>query len=89
MTDAYQRGNRDGLLAFAAWAEGQATTWGDEVERCTRVLDSPVNRIQERAAKHLEQHALVRMVAYRDAADHARRMADRLPLDPEADDDDQ
>lgn len=81
--DAYQRGNRDGLLAFAAWAEAQADVYGTEAEKCAKVLQNPVNRIQQNAAGRIEANSLTKMITFRDAAKRARLMADRLPIDPE------
>ena len=80
--DAYQRGNRDGLLAFAAWAEAQSEIYGTEVERCAKVLQNPVNRVQQNAAGRIEANSLTKMIAFRDAAKHARQMAEQLPMDP-------
>ena len=83
MINTYQRGNRDGLLALAAWADWQAAVWMAEVERCSKVLQNPVNQVQERAARHIESHALEKSTTYRQVAIHARLMSDRLPIDPE------
>jgi len=84
-SDAYQRGNRDGLLSFAAWANVQADQSFEEVERCARVLRNPVNGVQENAARAIERGSMHRMLAYRAAADHAHRMSEALPIDPEDD----
>ena len=81
---AYQRGNRDGLLAFAAWAKSQADLHGADVARCEKVLQNPVNQVQANAAQRIEQNALVRMTAFNQAAEQALRMAESLPLDPES-----
>jgi len=49
------------------------------------VLRNPVNGVQEKAARAIERGSMYRMLAYRAAADHARRMSEALPIDPEDD----
>lgn len=79
----YQRGNRDGLLAFVAWARRQADLHGAEVGRLAAVEHAPVNEVQRHAAQHLHISALRRMVVYNEVAKEAERMAQALPCDPE------
>jgi hypothetical protein len=79
----YQRGNRDGLLAFAAWARQAANTEGREVERCAAVELAPVNETQRRAAQNISTNAVRRMAVYNAVAREAERMAQALPCDPE------
>jgi hypothetical protein len=79
----YQRGNRDGLRAFAAWARQQADLYGQEVERFAAIEHAPANEVQRHAAQHLSTNALRRMVAYNEVAKEAERMAQALPCDPE------
>lgn len=79
----YQRGNRDGLLALAAWAKAQADLHGHEVERVAPAQLGWKNETQRRAAEQISTNALRRMVVYREAAKEAERMAQALPMDPE------
>jgi len=81
--NAYQRGNRDGLLAFAAWAKAQADLQGREVERVAPAMEAWRNEVQRRAAEQISTNALRRMVAYNEVAREAERMAQALPMDPE------
>jgi hypothetical protein len=79
----YQRGNRDGLLAFAAWARQQANLHGAEVEKCAAIELAPVNEVQRKAAQNVSTNAVRRMAVYDAVARKAERMAKALPLDPE------
>jgi hypothetical protein len=79
----YQRGNRDGLLAFAAWARQQADLQDREVERVAPAMEAWRNEIQRRAAEQISMNALRQMVAFRYVAKEAERMAEALPMDPE------
>jgi hypothetical protein len=81
--NAYQRGNRDGLLALAAWAKAQADLNGQEVERVAPATLHWKNEIQRRAAEQISTNALRRMVVYNEVAKEAERMAQALPCDPE------
>ena len=81
--NAYQRGNRDGLLALAAWAKAQADLHGHEVERVAPAQLGWKNETQRRAAEQISTNALRRMVVYREAAKEAERLAQALPMDPE------
>jgi hypothetical protein len=79
----YQRGNRDGLLAFAAWAKAQADLQEREVERVAPAMEAWRNEIQRRAAEQISKNALRRMAAYNEVVKEAERMAEALPMDPE------
>lgn len=81
--NAYQRGNRDGLLAFAAWARSQADLHEKEVKRCAPAMESWRNEVQRRAADQISQTARRNMWMYRSVAEDAERMAQALPMDPE------
>jgi hypothetical protein len=81
--NAYQRGNRDGLLAFAAWAKAQADLQEREVERVAPAMEGWKNEIQRRAAEQISTNALRQMVAFHYVAREAERMAQALPMDPE------
>lgn len=79
----YQRGNRDGLLAFVAWARRQADLHGQEVERVAPHTLHWKNETQRRAAEQISTNALRRMVVYNEVAKEAERMSQALPCDPE------
>ena len=79
--NAYQRGNRDGLLSFAKWAREMADLHGAEVQKMAGIVRNPVTSNQKHAASRIEQQSLVRMVAFHDAAVKAEAMANALPVD--------
>jgi hypothetical protein len=79
---AYQRGNRDALLSFAKAMGVLTEPWEAEVARTARAMENPVNSVQANAAARLNRHASMRLVAMREAAYLARRMAEALPDDP-------
>ena len=79
----YQRGNRDGLLSFAAWAREMAEVCRAEADRRTELqMRSLDTRIVEQAGR-LVGTMLWQVDAYKRAAQEAERMAEALPLDPE------
>lgn len=79
----YQRGNRDGLLSFAAWAREMAEVCRAEADRRTELqMRSLDDRIVEQAGR-LVSTMLWQVDAYKRAAQEAERMAEALPLDPE------
>lgn len=83
LLDAYQRGNRDGLLSFAAGLERLAETYMDEVialEKRRPRTPSGVYGV-EQATRHSRYMAS----SCREFAQRARVAAEALPLDPEAD----
>ena len=81
--NAYQRGNRDGLLGFAVWAREMAEVCRKEANRRTdlqmRTLDDGVRE----QAGHLVGTMLWQVAAFQRAAKEAERMAQALPMDPE------
>lgn len=76
---AYQRGNRDGLLALAIWAEEQAKIYDVDYKNMKEKIVN-MNRLTYDLAV---THSLIRAETYRSIAHHARRMAESLPIDPE------
>ncbi len=85
--DAYQRGNRDGLLSFANQLDQRAEVAQEEAERYEAQLNkgrfatSPMHRgVVTRM--HMTAHEI------RTIAELARRAAEALPLDPEAPEED-
>ena len=81
--NAYQRGNRDGLLAFAAWAREMADVYRKETDRRTdlqmRTMD---DNVREEIRKYIGT-MLWQITAFQHAAREAERMAEALPMDPE------
>jgi hypothetical protein len=81
--NAYQRGNRDGLLSFAAFAKKQADIYGDDIaKRADQQLKTRDERVQRQAAE-LAKTSMLRMVVWQEAAAEAERMAQALPEDSE------
>ena len=81
--NAYQRGNRDGLLALAAWAREAANAERRESEWCKEVEIASENDRQRRGAHNIGTLALRRMAIYNSVVCEAERMAQALPCDPE------
>ena len=81
--NAYQRGNRDGLLSFAAFAKKQAAIYGDDVAKRTDQQMRSLNDRTVRQAGELAQKSLLQMVVWNEAAAEAERMAQALPEDSE------
>lgn len=78
--NAYQRGNRDGLLNLAAEFAGKAA--GEEAA-IERLLKSPGYRSETPGHVGLLANMDGRMRSYLAAADLARRRAEAVPDDPE------
>lgn len=81
--NAYQRGNRDGLLAFAAWAREAANIEWRENEWCKEQELASENDRQRHGARSIGTAALRRMAIYNSVVREAERMAQALPMDPE------
>jgi len=79
--DTYQRGNRDGLLGFALWAERQADVYDASVERIADF--DGLQGGQRVAASRLLAARYSGARAWREAARMARRFSEALPIDPE------
>ena len=79
--DAYQRGNRDGLLSFANHLRDQAALYEAE---CSRVR---AYRPGSYAHELVNRTRLVQITLLRDLETAARRAAEALPMDPEVPDD--
>ena len=79
--NAYQRGNRDGLLSFAVTLDELAAMWQEDAKK----LDTNVKKLSAptEIQKMTVSNALFRAAAYREAASRARRAAESLPYDPE------
>ena len=79
----YQRGNRDGLLAFAAWAREMADVYRKETDRRT---DIQMRTMDDNVREEMRQYIgtmLWQITAFQHAAREAERMAEALPCDPE------
>lgn len=72
---AYQRGNRDGLLSFAAKCDGQARQALEQAESWDAARHSQAPRLAEL------WHARAAVWLY--VSDIARAAAESLPIDPE------
>lgn len=72
---AYQRGNRDGLLAFATWCDAQA-----EAAREQEAWWSTKYGLSAQRTVDVESG---RASAFAEAAQQARKAAEALPEDPE------
>lgn len=79
--DAYQRGNRDGLISFANHLRDLAALYEAE---CSRVH---AYRRGGYAHDLVNRTRLVQIALLRDQEAAARRAAEALPLDPEVPDD--
>lgn len=77
----YQRGNRDGLLALAAWADEQAKLYRLDYEKMSDNIGK--NSLSGLRYDMLVNNNLARVEVYSTIASHARRMAEALPIDPE------
>lgn len=78
---AYQRGNRDGLLSFAKWAEEKANA-------CSREYELTMEHVGRNSLSGLRyemtvNQSLIRGEVYRSIAEQAKRLSQSLPLDPE------
>ncbi len=77
----YQRGNRDGLLALAKWADEMAALHRNEYEKISSNMTA--NSLSGLRYEMTASISLYRSQAYKDMATHARRMSESLPIDPE------
>lgn len=78
---AYQRGNRDGLLSFAKWADEKANVYSREYEQAMEHVGK--NSLSGLRYEMTINQSLIRGEVYRSIAEQARRLAESLPLDPE------
>ncbi len=79
MSDTYQRGNRDGLLSFAAECDARAESEKQQAEKLRR---------HRTLGERLATNRLYAAEAWHEAAALARRRAEALPEDPAPEDHD-
>jgi hypothetical protein len=65
----------DGLLAFAAWADGKAAEWREEAGRYQAMVGGTVHRVRLHGANRMATAALLRADAFSESAAKAREMA--------------
>ncbi len=81
----YQRGNRDGLISFARWALNMYKTYREDADRLE--FKACENRTLVRDNVRLSITNLrYRAESFKDAAEHALRMSESLPIDPNIND---
>jgi hypothetical protein len=80
LTD-YQRGNRDGLLSLAKWADEQAKIYQLEYEKISKKIED--NDLSSTRFESLAKNNLYFSQLYLTVANQARRLSEALPLDPE------
>lgn len=80
--DAYQRGNRDGLISLSIWAEEQARIYKADYEKKSELVN--LNSLTGLRYEMTVSRSLVISTAYKDIAAHAKKMAEALPIDPES-----
>ena len=82
MLNAYQRGNRDGLLAFADRLEANAKVYEETADKYEAKLNAGrfANSPTHRNVVTLDRQ---RAQQLREIAADARRASDAIPLDPE------
>lgn len=80
LLNAYQRGNRDGLIALAKWADSQAKIQRKDYEKFQEHIGK--NSLTGLRYEMTATHSLIREETYRTIANQARRMAESLPIDP-------
>ena len=79
---AYQRGNRDGLMSFYAWALKMCEQTKEEAHKLE--LKACENGALERAGVRQSIISLrYKAQAYHEAAEKALRMSKSLPIDPQ------
>ena len=77
----YQRGNRDGLLALAKWADEMEAIYRKDYERVSESIEK--NSLTGLRYEMTARASLHKSVTFKKMAEHARRMSEALPLDPE------
>ena len=81
---AYQRGNRDGLISFAKWAMEMCVSYREDAEKlefkaCENGMLAKENvRLSVTTRRWMAE-------SFKNAADHALRMSESLPIDPNVD----
>ncbi|NDB85873.1 MAG: hypothetical protein EB127_24720 [Alphaproteobacteria bacterium] len=77
----YQRGNRDGLLALAKWADEMSVLHKKEYEAISNnIVANSLSGLRYEMTASVNLH---RAQVYKDVAAHARRLSEALPIDPE------
>jgi len=82
VSTSYQRGNRDGLLDFAARLDARAKTYEDEADE----YEAQLNRGRyAKSEMHRGVATRMHLLAHeiRQVAEEARRASESLPEDPE------
>ena len=76
----YQKGNRDGLLALATWAEELEKAYlKDYSEKSDTVENNSLTSLRYEMSAKASLH---KAVVYREVANHARRLSEALPIEP-------
>lgn len=81
--NAYQRGNRDALVWMSHVAQERAEIYMAEVEKCLKVMDNPINKVQSNAAMKIHTTSLWKSQAWKEVSALALRMSESIPEDPE------
>jgi hypothetical protein len=77
----YQRGNRDGLLALAKWADEMEVLYKKDYEKISSNIEA--NSLTELRYEMTARASIHKSMVYKDVARQARRLSEALPLDPE------
>lgn len=78
---SYQRGNRDGLISFAKWAQSMHKTYKEEAERLE--FKACENRSLARDNVRMSITTMRwNAQCFKLAAEQAYRMSESLPIDP-------
>jgi hypothetical protein len=77
----YQRGNRDGLLALAKWADEMENLYKKDYEKISGNIE--INSLTGLRYEMTARASLHKSITFREVARQARRLSEALPLDPE------
>jgi hypothetical protein len=81
---AYQRGNRDGLISFAKWAMEMYMSYRKDAEKLEFKACENGALARENVRKMITTRRWM-AESFKNAAEHALRMSESLPIDPNVD----
>ena len=78
----YQRGNRDGLISFARWAFDMYKTYRDDADKLEFKACENGALARDNVRMTITNRRY-KAESFKEAAEHALRMSESLPIDPE------
>lgn len=82
---AYQRGNRDGLISFARWAFDMHKLYRDDADKLEYKACENGTLVRDNVRMTIT-NCRWQAQSFKEAAEHALKMSESLPIDPDIND---